>query len=64
MKVAHLITSKVFAGIEQHVFELAAAMDDETDHVILCNKSLVGFMSGVPTHSIMMGSRYFALSWC
>ena len=39
MKVAHLITSKVFAGIEQHVFELAAAMNDQTDHIILCDKS-------------------------
>ena len=58
MKVAHLITSKVFAGIEQHVFELATAMDDETDHVILCDKSLVSYMSGVPTHSITMSSRF------
>ena len=58
MKVAHLITSKVFAGIEQHVFELATAMDNQTDHVILCDKSLVGYMSGVPTHSITMGSRF------
>ena len=55
MKVAHLITSKVFAGIEQHVFELTTAMDDQTDHVILCDKSLVGYMSGVPTHSITDG---------
>ena len=62
MKVAHLITSKVFAGIEQHVFELAAAMDDETDHVILCDKSLVGYMSGVRTHSITMGSRFSPLN--
>ena len=62
MKVAHLITSKVFAGIEQHVFELATAMDDETDHVILCDKSLVGFMSGVRTHSITMGSRFSPLN--
>ena len=37
MKVAHLITSKVFAGIEQHVFELTTEMDDETYHVILCD---------------------------
>jgi glycosyltransferase involved in cell wall biosynthesis len=57
MKVAHLITSKVFAGIEQHVFELATAMDSQTDHVILCDKSLVDYMSGVPTHSTTMGSR-------
>ena len=58
MKVAHLITSKVFAGIEQHVFELATAMDSQTDHVILCDKSLVDYMSGVPTHSTTMGSRF------
>jgi glycosyltransferase involved in cell wall biosynthesis len=58
MKVAHLITSKVFAGIEQHVFELATAMDSQTDHVILCDKSLVDYMSGVPTHSITMGFRF------
>ena len=61
MKVAHLITSKVFAGIEQHVFELATAMDDQTDHIILCDKSLVGYMSGVPTHSITMASSLFSL---
>ena len=58
MKVAHLITGKVFAGIEQHVFELATAMDSQTDHVILCDKSLVDYMSGVPTHSTTMGSRF------
>ena len=58
MKVAHLITSKVFAGIEQHVFELATAMDSQTDHVILCDKSLVDYMSGVPAHSTTMGSRF------
>ena len=58
MKIAHLITGKVFAGIEQHVFELAAAMDDQTDHIILCDKSLVAYMSGVPTHSTTMGSRF------
>ena len=57
MKVAHLITGKVFAGIEQHVFELATAMDSQTDHVILCDKSLVDYMSGVPTHSTTIGSR-------
>ena len=57
MKVAHLITGKVFAGIEQHVFELATAMDSQTDHVILCDKSLVDYMSGVPAHSTTMGSR-------
>ena len=57
MKVAHLITGKVFAGIEQHVFELATAMDSQTDHVILCDKSLVDYMSGVPSHSTTMGSR-------
>ena len=62
MKVAHLITSKVFAGIEQHVFELTTAMDSQTDHVILCDKSLVGYMSGVPTHSITMGSRFSPLN--
>jgi glycosyltransferase involved in cell wall biosynthesis len=33
-------------------------MDDQTDHVILCDKSLVGYMGGVPTHSIRMGSRF------
>ena len=58
MKVAHLITGKVFAGIEQHVFELATAMDSQTDHVILCDKSLVDYMSGVPAHSTTMGSRF------
>jgi glycosyltransferase involved in cell wall biosynthesis len=58
MKVAHLITGKVFAGIEQHVFELANAMDDQTDHVILCDKSLVCYMSEVSTHSITVGSRF------
>ena len=58
MKVAHLITGKVFAGIEQHVFELATAMDSQTDHVILCDKSLVDYMSGVPAHPTTMGSRF------
>ena len=39
MKVAHLITSKIFAGIEQHVFELAQATRLEIDHIILCDKA-------------------------
>ena len=43
---------------DRHVFELATAMDSQTDHVILCDKSLVDYMSGVPTHSTTMGSRF------
>ena len=33
-------------------------MDEQTDHVILCDKSLVGYMNGVSTHAITMGSRF------
>ena len=57
MKVAHLITGNVFAGIKQHVFELALGMDDQVDHVIVCDKSLASCMDGVSTRAMTMGSR-------
>jgi len=57
MKVAHLITSKIFAGIEQHVFELAQATGHETNHVILCDKALSGSFTGIKSHAMKIGSR-------
>ena len=57
MKVAHLITSKIFAGIEQHVFELAQATGHEIDHIILCDKALGTSFVGISTHMIKIGSR-------
>ena len=57
MKVAHLITSKIFAGIEQHVFELAQATRLEIDHIILCDKALSTSFVDVSTHAMKIGSR-------
>ena len=37
MKIAHLVSSKIFAGIEQHVFELSSFMSDVSDQVIICD---------------------------
>ena len=36
MKVAHLISSKIFAGIEQHVYELSSSMSDASNQIIIC----------------------------
>ena len=58
MKIAHLVTGSTFAGIEQHVYELAQSMQDEMPQIILCELSLQNFMKGVKTHPIKMGSRY------
>ena len=40
MKIAHLISSQIFAGIEQHVFELSSFMSDVSDQVIICDESI------------------------
>ena len=58
MKIAHLVTSNTFAGIEQHVFELVKVMQNEISLVILCEPFLQDHMHGVKTEKMKMGSRY------
>lgn len=58
MKIAHLVSSKIFAGIEQHVYELACEMNKDTEQIILCNNKIANDMQNVKTYSIKMGSRY------
>ena len=57
MKIAHLVTSKIFAGIEQHVYELACEMSEDTEQIIMCNKEVVNNIQGVKTICMKMGSR-------
>jgi len=62
MKIAHLISSKIFAGIEQHVYELVSSMSDISDQVIICDESIHAQMHGVKTTSLNIGSRYSPLN--
>tara|TARA_B100000287_G_C20670910_1_gene793334 strand:- start:1357 stop:2334 length:978 start_codon:yes stop_codon:yes gene_type:complete len=62
MKIAHLVSSKIFAGIEQHVYELASRMAKETDQVIICDQSIHDHMNNIKTHSLNIGSRYSPLN--
>ena len=58
MKIAHLISSQIFAGIEQHVYELSSFMSDVSDQVIVCDESIRHHMKGIETKSLNIGSRY------
>ena len=62
MKIAHLISSKVFAGIEQHVYELASKMADISEQVIICDADIHEQMKDVQTVSLNIGSRYSPLN--
>ena len=62
MKIAHLISSKVFAGIEQHVYELASKMADISEQVIICDTDIHDQMKDVQTVSLNIGSRYSPLN--
>ena len=62
MKVAHLISSKIFAGIEQHVYELSSFMSDASDQIIICDESIHHHMVGMKAKSLNIGSRYSPLN--
>ena len=42
MKICHFLTSSSYAGIEQHVAELAYIQDINHEVTILCNKEIAG----------------------
>lgn len=58
MKIAHLVSSQVFAGIEQHVYELSSFMSDISDQVIICDESIHHHMDGIKAKSLTIGSRF------
>ena len=62
MKIAHLISSQIFAGIEQHVYELSSFMSDVSDQVIICDESIHHHMGRMKTQSLDIGSRYSPLN--
>jgi glycosyltransferase involved in cell wall biosynthesis len=62
MKVAHLISSKIFAGIEQHVYELSSSMSDASNQIIICDESIHHHMVDMKTKSLNIGSRYSPLN--
>jgi glycosyltransferase involved in cell wall biosynthesis len=62
VKVAHLISSQIFAGIEQHVYELSSFMSDVSDQIIICDESIRHYMVGIKTKSLNIGSRYSPLN--
>jgi len=62
MKVAHLVSSQIFAGIEQHVYELSSFLSDASDQVIICDESIRHHMVGMKTKSLNIGSRYSPLN--
>ena len=49
MKIAHLVSSAIFAGIEQHVYELSSFMSDASDQVIICDEEIHPHMDGIKT---------------
>ena len=62
MKIAHLVSSQIFAGIEQHVYELSSFMSDVSDQVIICDESIHHHMGRLKTQSLGIGSRYSPLN--
>ena len=62
MKIAHLVSSQIFAGIEQHVYELSSFMSDLSDQVIICDESILHHMGRMKTQSLDIGSRYSPLN--
>jgi glycosyltransferase involved in cell wall biosynthesis len=62
MKIAHLVSSQIFAGIEQHVYELSSFMSDVSDQVIICDESIHHHMGRMKTKSLDIGSRYSPLN--
>ena len=62
MKIAHLISSQIFAGIEQHVYELTSLMSNESEQFIICDEEIHHYMVGVKTTSLDIGSRYSLLN--
>ena len=62
MKIAHLLSSKIFAGIEQHVYELSSFMSDASDQVIICDKDIHHHMDRIKTTDLNIGSRYSPLN--
>jgi len=62
MKIAHLVSSKIFAGIEQHVYELSSFMSDVSDQFIICDESIHHHMGTIKTKSLSIGSRYSPLN--
>ena len=62
MKIAHLVSSKIFAGIEQHVYELSSFMSDVSDQIIICDEEIHHHMDGIKTTALNIGSRYSPLN--
>ena len=62
MKIAHLVSSQIFAGIEQHVYELSSFMSEVSDQVIICDESIHHHMGRMKTQSLDIGSRYSPLN--
>ncbi len=57
MKIAHLLSSKIFAGIEQHVYELSSFMSDASDQFIICDKDIHHHIDRITTTDLNIGSR-------
>ena len=62
MKIAHLVSSKIFAGIEQHVYELSSFMSDVSDQIIICDEEIHHHMDEIKTTALNIGSRYSPLN--
>ena len=62
MKIAHLVSSTIFAGIEQHVYELSSFMSDASDQVIICDEEIHHYMGRITTTDLNIGSRYSPLN--
>ena len=62
MKIAHLVSSQIFAGIEQHVYELSSFMSNVSDQVIICDEEIHHHMDRIKATDLNIGSRYSPLN--
>ena len=47
MKIVHYVLSATFAGIEQHVEELASIQSKDNEIVVICNQSISQYYSNI-----------------
>ena len=57
MKIAHYVLSTTFAGIEQHVQELADIQDKDNEVVVICNQSISQYYSNIEVRVVKNTSR-------
>jgi len=57
MKIVHYVLSATFAGIEQHVEELASIQSKDNEIVVICNQSISQYYSNIEVKVVKNISR-------